>query len=294
MKKLFFALLLLSASWTAAAECPYDYVGGVPAVHINGVWLPQSEIFAPLIADPRMVTNSGGLRFNDNVIGKYVGACSFGSQFGIFRWNNFMRSCGLMQFDIEAGIFSVFDLKHADASMVNTDFFVAGMLTYAKNCWSYRFRLWHQSCHLGDEFLAANPGYDRRNVSDEAVDFFASYQFCPPIRAYGGIGYIFDRDRTFSEHPLFFEWGAEAKVFGFVDGYNRVVIQPFLAIHFRSWEEHDFDIDQTYALGMEWSHIQGTGRNVRIFAQYHDGFSREGQFIRQRSNYLELRLTYGF
>ncbi len=65
-------------------------------------------------------------------------------------------------------------------------------------------------------------------------------------------------------------------------------------MHFRSWEEHDFDVDQTYALGVEWSNIKGTTRKVRIFVEYHDGFSKEGQFVRERSNYVEIRTTYGF
>lgn len=299
IKKLLFILLCClvwcsAKVWAQSYPGVNGYVGGVPAKRINGCWLPQTELFAPLIADPRQVTNGGGLRFNDNVIGKHVGTCCFGSEFGIFRWYDFWRTCGQLQFDIEAGVFAVFDLDHMDRAMVNTDFFVAGMLSYARNLWSYRFRLWHLSSHLGDEFLLAHPGFDRRNLSDEGVDFFASYQVVRPVRFYGGIGYIFDRDSSFPEHPLYFEWGAEARVFGSCDCYNRVYIQPFLAMHFRSWEEHDFDIDQTYALGVEWSNIRGTTRKVRVFVEYHDGFSREGQFVKERSNYVEIRATYGF
>ena len=299
MKKLLFFLLGVAALysgnvWAQPCSDSSSNVGGVPARRINGTWLPQTELFAPLIADPRQVTNGGGLRFNDNVIGKHVGACSFGSDFGVFRWCDFWRTCGQLQFDVEAGIFAVFDLDHMDRAMVNTDFFVAGMLSYARKCWSYRFRLWHLSSHLGDEFLLANPGFDRRNLSDEGVDLFASYQLARPVRVYGGIGYIFDRDRTFPEHLVYFEWGSEARIFGSCDSYNRVYIQPFLAMHFRSWEEHDFDVDQTYALGVEWSNIKGTTRKVRIFVEYHDGFSKEGQFVRERSNYVEIRTTYGF
>ena len=73
--------------------------------------------------------------------------------------------------------------------------------------WSFRFRLWHLSCHLGDEFLLCNPDFDRRNLSDEGVDLFVSYQFGMPLRVYVGLGYIYDRDDEFPEEPLYVEWG---------------------------------------------------------------------------------------
>jgi hypothetical protein len=266
-----------------------------PCADLSGIWFPQSTVlFAPLIADPRQVTNSAALRFNDDVVGKHVGAISFGDDFPIYRWLDVFWWHGDLQLDIEAGIFAVFDLDHPSACMFNTDFFVALMPTYAVDRWSYRFRLWHLSSHVGDEFLLANPNFDRCNVSDEGVDFFASYQFCRPIRIYGGIGYIITRDREFPEGPLYFECGAEVRAFGCRDCYNKLYIQPFLAMHFRSWEEHSFSIDQTYALGVEWSKIQGVGRRFRLFMEYHDGFSKEGQFVREKTNYMAIRMTYGF
>lgn len=188
----------------------------------------------------------------------------------------------------------MFDLDHPEACLVNTDFFVAGMLSYAVNRWSFRFRLWHLSSHLGDEFMICNPNVERFNLSDEGIDLFASYQLSPGVRIYAGIGDIFSRDKTFPEHPLYFEWGTEIRAFGMRNFCDRLYVQPFLAMHFRAWQEHDFDIDQTYVLGVEWSKIQNIGRKLRIFIEYHEGFCKEGQFVRERSNYVAARLTYGF
>lgn len=266
-----------------------------PGYRIRGVWMPQTTLlFAPLIADPRQPQNAAALRFNDNPIGHHVGAPSFGGDFIIFRWKDVFYWHGDMDFGLEAGIFSVFDLDNPEACLVNTDFFVAAMVTYAYDCLSYRFRWWHMSSHLGDEFILSNPGYPRFNVSDEGIDLFASVQINPAIRLYGGIGYIYSRDSEFPEHPLYLEAGAEIRVFGGRSYYDRVYIQPFLAMHFRTWEEHDYDIDQTYALGVEWSQIQGVGRMFRLFFEFHDGYSKEGQFVRNRSNYSAVKVTYGF
>ncbi len=275
--------------------CPDVCLMPTPCCQVSGIWFPQTTIlFAPLIADPRQVTNSAALRFNDKVIGKRVGAVSFGDDFGIYRWLDVLPWHGDLEFDIEAGIFAVFNLKHPEECMVNTDFFVAAMLEYAFDCWSFRFRLWHMSSHLGDEFLLAHPGFERCNVSDEGVDFFASYQCSRAIRIYAGIGDIFSRDRSFPEKPLYFEAGTEIRAFGCRDCYDRLYIQPFLAMHFRAWAEHDYTIDQTYALGVEYSKIQGVGRKFRIFFEYHNGFSKEGQFVRERCDYTAIRVTYGF
>lgn len=262
---------------------------------IKGIWLPQNTVlFQPFIADPRQVTNGAAIRFNDTVISKYVGAVSFGSEFIFLRLLDILWWHGDMDLGVEAGIFSVFDLHHEDNCLVNTDFFVAGLMSYAIDRWSWRFRLWHLSSHLGDEFLLDNPGFDRRNLSDEGVDLFVSYQLGQAVRLYAGIGDIFLRDKEFPEHPLYFEFGSEIRVFGAKDRFDKLYIQPFLAMHFRSWEEHGFNLNQTYALGVEWSKIQGIGRKFRAFGEYHNGHCKEGQFVKQRSDYFALKITYGF
>lgn len=266
-----------------------------PECRIKGIWLPQNTVlFQPLIADPRQVINSAGIRFNDDVIGKHVGAVSFGNDFMFYRWLDVWRWHGDMDIGIQAGIFSVFDLDHPTACMVNTDFFVAFMMTYAINKWSWRFRIWHLSSHLGDEFLLSNPGFDRRNLSDEAVDLFVSYQMAKSVRLYLGVGDIFLRDKEFPEQPLYFEWGAEIRCFGCRDRFNRLYIQPVLAMNFFCWENNGWNVTQTYVWGIEWSKLQGVGQKLRIMAEFHDGHSREGQFVSLESNYVAIKMQYGY
>jgi len=266
-----------------------------PCCQIKGIWFPQNTLlFQPIIADPRQVMNAASLRFNDDVIGKHVGAVSFGDDFIFLRLKDVLWWHGDMDLGIEAGIFAVFDLDHTDACYVNSDFYVAALATYAFDCWSFRFRLWHLSGHLGDEFLLANPEIDRKNLSDEGVDFFASYQVCREIRLYAGLGDIFAHDSSFPEHPLYFGWGGEVRVFRDRDRFNRLYIQPFFATYFSAWERHGFSVDQNYALGIEWSKIQGVGRKFRCWLEYHNGFSQEGQFLKERSDYFGFKINYGF
>ncbi|AGT71771.1 hypothetical protein O179_02120 [Chlamydia trachomatis] len=261
----------------------------------EAIWLPQNTIlFSPLVADTRQATNSAGIRFNDEVVGKRVGSATFGGDFIFLRLFDISRFHGDMDIGLQGAVFSVFDLDHPEACMVNSDFFVAALCNFAVNKWSYRFRLWHLSSHLGDEFILANqlPPKKRYNRSDEAVDFFASFRYTLQIRVYGGIGYIISRDLTFPEDPLYFEGGIELRPFGLRE--DNLHAQPVFAMHFRFWEEHDFSIDQTYIVGMEWSKFQDVGRKVRAVLEYHQGFSHEGQFVREECDYYGFRLSYGF
>ena len=269
-----------------------------PCCQISGIWFPQSNrLFLPLVADPRQVTNSGAIRFNDRMIGKHlkhVGAVVFGDEFPIFRWKDVFCWHGDLQLGVEAGIFSVFDLDHPDGCMVNTDYFVGPTVTYAVDKWSYRLRVWHMSSHLGDEFLIENPHVHRKNRSEEGVDFFSSYQLNTHIRLYGGLGYIFDSDNTFCVKPFYFQYGTEIRVFGCRNCFNKLYVQPFFAMNLLNWQEHNYSLDATYLLGLEYSNIQGVGRKFRIFGEYHNGYSVEGQFCRVRSSYAAIRIAYGF
>ncbi len=257
--------------------------------------LPQNTVlFSPFIADPRQITNSACLRLKDDVVGEHVAAVSFGNDFIIARFLDVFSWKGDLDIGIQAGIFSVFDLDHVESCLVNTDFFVAGMITYAVRQWSWRFRLWHLSSHLGDEFLLTHPDYPRYNLSDEAVDVFFSYYYNRHCRLYGGIGYIYSRDKSFPEKPWYMEGGVELRFCGCVNREKILYSQPFLAMDFRLWEEHNFHIDQNYALGMEWGRFRDAGRKFRAFLEIHQGFSKEGQFIKQKSSYGGFKVTYGF
>ena len=116
----------------------------------RGVWFPQmTELFQPLVADPRNVTYILGYRAGDEVIGPKTANISLGDDFAIYRWINVMYG-GDLQIGIEAGIWSVFNIDphpnvQGGTELVNTDFYVGIPLTYAKDKWSFRFRVYHIS-----------------------------------------------------------------------------------------------------------------------------------------------------
>ncbi len=92
--------------------------------------------------------------------------------------------------------------------------------------------------------------------------------------------------------PLYAEYGMEVRAFR--HNFTQLFGQTFLSMYFRNYQDTNFDMDSSYALGYEWGKISGYGRKIRLFLEYHDGFSCEGQFSKRRTNYFGLRLSYGF
>ncbi len=267
---------------------------------VKGIWFPQStELFLPIIANPRQVIYAIGYRGGDRVMGKKAVNVSLGDSFPIFRWIDVLPWHGDMQIGIEAGIWSVFNLDphpkiDPGTELVNTDFYVGIPISYAVNKWAFRFRIYHISSHLGDEYMVNHPNVVRLNPSYEAIDFFSSWQATDYLRLYIGPGVILHSDDSYPMKHLYVEYGAEARFLGLKMYYHRLYGTFFAGVHLQNWQVLKWDIDGTYVLGYEWSKMQGVGRKIRVYAEYHHGFSLEGQFFKKRTQYGALNFAYGF
>jgi hypothetical protein len=275
------------------------------APRVSGVWFPQTTVlFQPLIADPREPVYSVNYRAGDEWMGRKAIAVSMGDDFPFFRWLNVGGAD--IQIGITAGVWAVFNFSDApsrgggDCQLMNTDYLVGIPMSYAINKWSFRLRPYHISGHLGDEFLVDHPKYvcgkkhRRKNPSFEALDWINSYQFSSGLRVYGGPGIVFHSDPSFRLRPGYIMWGAEVRLFGHKHHYHRLYGTPFFAAHMENWQQHNWDIDMTFKLGYELSKLQGVGRKMRVYIQYHEGFSYEGQFFNKRVQYGELGFSWGF
>lgn len=267
---------------------------------LGGIWFPQTtELFQPMVANPRQVRYSLGYRQDDEVIGTSTIPISMGDDFPIYRWLDVFWGLGDLQLSIETGIWAVFNLCPepnigGGVELVNTDYYVGIPLTAAFNEWAFRFRIYHISSHLGDEFMVNHPGFHRVNPSFEAVDFFTSYQPLKSLRVYLGMGAIFHSDPTFSQEPFYMEYGGEYRFLGMKFRKQRLYGGFFMAAHFRTYQYLKYDFDGTFVGGYEFTKLQGVGRAFRIFVQYHKGFSLEGQFMKKRTSYISYLLTWGF
>jgi len=130
------------------------------------LWLPDGDLFRPLMADlkqPRGYLSFRSVDFQSTALPAggqdrtiKAAVVGLGSELGIWRRSQRSR-CEGVQVNLLAAAFSQFNLDAPGDDLINTDFLVGPELMFRRGAVSARLRLYHQSSHLGDEFLLDNP-----------------------------------------------------------------------------------------------------------------------------------------
>jgi hypothetical protein len=144
----------------------------------------DDRLFDPLIADPRWPHFSIAYQYyiDDDEL-ENVGATSFGETLPLYRDKTLYG--GIWQIGIQAAVFAVFDLDGESSDLINADYWVGFPVTFRKQEVSFFSRIYHQSSHIGDEYILRSR-IDRVNLSYEAVDIKVSYDFSDWLRIYSG------------------------------------------------------------------------------------------------------------
>jgi len=189
---------------------------------------------------------------------------------------------------VQAGVFAIFDLNALSKDLINADYFVAIPFSYRAGDFSALLRVFHQSSHLGDEFiLRTNP--QRVNLSYEGVDAKLSYEFQDWLRVYGGAGYIFDTDPP-DLHPWSIQYGAElaSPWPGRAAGWR-----PIAAVDVQHREENDWSSDFSARAGIEIDGVLAS-RKMQLLFEYFLGRSPNGQFFKQKIEYFGVGMHFHF
>ena len=167
---------------------------GIPDGETRGyIPLPRGDVFCPLIADPKATTSFVSyLRGDAQDFASDVASVGIADLFGLFRVSGRAPGDGV-QLSLTGGVFAQFDLGSSSYDLINADYVIGLPLTIRSGGFSARFRAYHQSSHLGDEFLLRTKHPDRENLSFEAAEGLLS-QDLGPLRVYGGGEYYIIRD----------------------------------------------------------------------------------------------------
>jgi len=245
-------------------------------------FLPKGYLFAPLIADPRWPHFSITYeRFLDDRQLVNALAVSLGETFDLLRIDEAVG--GAWGLGLQAGVFSIFDLDGPSFDLINTDFIVGIPVTYRTGDLSAMLRVFHQSSHLGDEFLLSNR-VERINLSFEAVDLKLSYDLTKWLRIYGGGGYIFHHDP-----PELAPWSVQSGVevrspWTLLDG----ALRPVAALDVQHREQNDWNTDLSLRGGIQLEKVPFFDRKLQLMLEYFSGHSPNGQFYRDKIEYLGL------
>jgi hypothetical protein len=244
------------------------------------------ELFEPLLADPRWPHFSASHLWylSDDELER-VGSATFGESF------SFLRSprgpSGQWEFGLQAGVFSVFDLEASSSDLVNADYLVGLTATHHLGDFTSMLRIYHQSSHLGDEFLLRNR-VDRINLSFEVLDLLVSYDPWQWLRLYGGGGVIVHREPALDRGILQAGLELESPV-AFAGGYLR----PILASDFQFREESDWHEDVSVRGGVQIEHPFLRRTRLQILAEFYSGRSPNGQFYDRRIETIGLGIHLG-
>lgn len=273
-----------------------DGVGGLPSTGPGTtiqtrIEAPSSSfllraplLFESLHADPRWPHFSAAYhRYGGNDELESVGTVSFGESFSIHR-----RSVGKhaqWELGLQAGVFAIFALDAPSKDLVNADYFVGPVLGWRSRNLSALTRLYHQSSHLGDEYLLRTR-IDRINLSYEVADLLLSYDISDELRIYGGGGYILH------SIPKLKPWTAQGGVEWMGRPFSGGSIRPMVAIDLQAREEQGWNEDISLRAGLQFEDAAERSMRFQILIEYYHGRSPNGQFLDQDIEFVGLGLHF--
>ena len=147
-------------------------------------------------------------------------------------------------------------------------------LTYRRGAFSARARIFHQSSHLGDEFILQGNAPQRENLSVEIVDLVLAWDRAGWRPYIGGL-YVFHRDP------------GDLKQGGLQLGVDYVGTQPALfggrlvgGIDLRAMEETSWRRGLSFKVGLEYGRPRPDRRGIKVLLEGYDGPAPFGQFYR--------------
>jgi hypothetical protein len=288
------ATLVLACATNAAAQTGDTRRCGT-GVHesqaTGTVAFPQDQIFCPLLADPKQPRSfvswlRGTFRSLDDPsgTGTTIGSVGLGDSFGLVRWNGGSIGDGF-QIDFVGSIFAQFDLGAASNDLINADYIIGIPVTFRKGGFSIRTHLYHQSSHLGDEYLLRGE-IERENLSFESIAFLAS-QEAGPLRVYGGGERVFSREPA-SVAAKIIQAGAELRS-------PRARIQVVGGVDVKASEQYDWSPATSGRLGLQFARTGGDNhpaRLVTLMLEMYQGPSPYGQFFQDDISYIGVGLHF--
>jgi hypothetical protein len=261
-----------------------------PARHIP---FPDGDLFRPLLADPKEPRTTLDYRVARPIdaesssaeAASRVASLSVGGVLGI--WAHKVSACHGVQVSLVGGVFSQFNMDSSSRDLINSDFVIGTQLAMRTSRISGRVRLFHQSSHLGEDFIHQNPPIEDANFGFVAIDGMASFEGAR-WRAYGGGGYIQFMNKTGSSALA--HAGAEFRARRLIHDLFR----PVAGVDVTSLQSRSWGLTTAASGGLEWTSPAAT-RRMRGVIVFTDGYSPYGQAsVERNSRTLGLQFQIEF
>jgi hypothetical protein len=287
-------VLHLSVLGASAQSNPGARCGaGVLLSEADGLYmLPEGGLFCPLAADPKAehsylsylrgdFPELTALEEDTN-----VGSVGIGDHFPLMRWAARRPGNGV-QLGLTGGVFAQFDLHSASFDLINADYVIGLPLTTRWGGFTARLKLYHQSSHLGDEFLLRGGDTQRENLSFESLELLLSQEI-GWFRLYAGGEYMLRGEPDTLEDWLA-HGGLELRV-----GDSRAP-HLLLAGDVKSAEQQDWDPGISARGGLElalWREHGHPPRVLGVLFEYYTGPSPYGQFFQNDVTFFGIGMHF--
>lgn len=256
------------------------------------ILFPQGQMFYPPTANPREPrTHVTYLRLNLPGDSFNVGSVGFGDSFGLVRWSGWGKD-DAWQFGISGAVLAQFNLDASSMDLINADYIIGFPLSYRNGSWSARARLFHQSSHLGDEFLLQpqNPALKvtRMNLSFETIELLGAWEW-EGLQFTAGPSYIIHTDSDLKRSSVLagIDYQSREPVF-------KPTMRLFASILYHAWEETDWNADFNIKAGVNIRSPYTEKRGIQIFGEYYHGNLPFGQFYKLRAEYYGAGINVSF
>lgn len=262
-----------------------------PSTARTGGWelFPDWRLFRPLLADPRWPHFSAAYKHHerDDDLLSEAAAVSFGEFFSLAGYD--ALAPGRFELGLQAGVFATFDLDSDSFDLINADYMIGLPLSWRGGPFGTQARLYHQSSHLGDEFLLRT-SVDRVNLSYEAADLKVSWVPLDPLRVYAGAGYLVHTDPEDLK-----PWSLQAGVeYDSRAGWWGGSMSPVAALDLQRTQEGRSHIDISARVGVELTKPDTSKRRVLLLVEYYRGRNPDGQFFEEKIETVGLGLHLHF
>ncbi|MFA5139225.1 MAG: DUF1207 domain-containing protein [Elusimicrobiota bacterium] len=250
------------------------------------VYFPNGDIFAPPMADPKQPRFHATWQRYHTDFGHYrVGSVGFGENVGLFRWPGAAEGDGC-QLGISGAVFAIFNLDAPSTDLLNADYIIGFPLSLRRGHWSARGRLFHQSSHLGDEFLLASQpiAMERINLSYETLETLVSWDN-HQFRVYGGPSRILSTVTPLKRQRV--QFGGEYRG----SPWRSRNVRWIAGTEWSAWQENRWRGNIGVKAGLLLASPFQEARSVQLYGEFYSGEIPHGQFYRIRTAYYGLGLA---
>lgn len=195
--------------------------------------------------------------------------------------------------DVSGGILARFDLAEPTFDFLDADFVVGIPIAVRRGGWSARMRIYHQSSHLGDDYLRTRETLEERTFDYEAIEAAVSLER-RWARLYGGAEHRFRHTPESVARQVAFAGAEVRQSGGLLRLGNRRVARAVMAFQVTGSAERGWHPSWAGRVGVEVADRKAgaRARRLMVLLEAFDGPSQRGQFYLEDQRFVGIGVHF--